>query len=59
METPGLMGELPTSLRVTASTRAEFRVEVGGGVSLLVGEAAHWGKNTADSFQNRPKSVVL
>ena len=57
METPGLLGELPTSLRVTASTRAEFRVEVNGGTSLLVGEAAHVRRNGADSVQNWPRSV--
>ena len=59
MEAPGLWGELATSLRVIAVARAEIKVEVDGGVNLLVGEAAHAGKNAADSVRNWPKSVVI
>ena len=52
IEAHGLLGELATSLRVIAVARAEFRVEVDGGVSLLVGSAAHAVKYAADSVQN-------
>ncbi len=59
MEGHGLLDELRTSLRVIASARAEIRVEVSGGTSLLVGSAAQACKNAADSGQNWPKSVQL
>ena len=59
IEAHGLLGELATSLRVIAVARADIRVEVDGGVSLLVGEAAHAVKYAAESVQNGPKSVVL
>ena len=52
MEAPGLLGKLATSLRVIAVARAKVRVEVDGGVSLLVGEAAHAVKYAAESVQN-------
>ncbi|MCY4092443.1 MAG: hypothetical protein OXF62_16620 [Caldilineaceae bacterium] len=52
MEAASILGKLATSLRVIAVARAEVRVEVDGGVSLLVGEAADVGKNGADSVQS-------
>ena len=57
MYAPGLVGELTISLWVIAPARAEVRVEVGGGVSLLIGIAAHVRSNSSDCDKCRAESV--
>ena len=59
MKTSGLLGELRISSRVFASAGTGVRVEVGGGVSLLVDKVEHTVKNAADSVHNWPKSVQV